>query len=68
MDAIKDFFGSFMLSEMLKGMRLTGKYFFKRKITLRYPQEKTPASPRFPSRVQRMSIRVLRLLRRMRTR
>src|SRR5688572_13100755 len=47
MEAIKDFFGSLMLSEMLKGMRLTGKYFFKRKITLRYPQEKTPASPRF---------------------
>src|SRR5690606_32425260 len=47
MEAIKDFFGSLMLSEMLKGMRLTGKYFFKRKVTLRYPHEKTPQSPRF---------------------
>ena len=47
MEAIKDFFGSFMLTEMLKGMKLTGKYLFKRKITLRYPHEKTPASPRF---------------------
>jgi NADH-quinone oxidoreductase subunit I len=47
MEAIKDFFGSLMLSEMLKGMRLTGKYFFRRKVTLRYPQEKTPASARF---------------------
>ncbi|AEC20296.1 NADH dehydrogenase subunit I [Pusillimonas sp. T7-7] len=47
MEAIKDFFGSLMLSEMLKGMRLTGKYFFKRKVTLRYPQEKTPTSARF---------------------
>jgi NADH-quinone oxidoreductase subunit I len=47
MEAIKDFFGSLMLTEMLKGMRLTGKNFFKRKVTLRYPQEKTPASPRF---------------------
>lgn len=47
MEAIKDFFGSLMLSEMVKGMRLTGKYFFKRKVTLRYPEEKTPASPRF---------------------
>ncbi|KAG1432800.1 hypothetical protein G6F57_022686 [Rhizopus arrhizus] len=28
-------------------MRLTGKYFFKRKVTLRYPQEKTPTSARF---------------------
>jgi NADH-quinone oxidoreductase subunit I len=47
MEAIKDFFGSLMLTEMLQGMRLTGKYFFKRKITLRYPHEKTPTSPRF---------------------
>ena len=47
MEAIKDFFGSLMLSELLKGMALTGKYFFKRKITLLYPMEKTPLSPRF---------------------
>ena len=47
MEAIKDFLGSLMLLEMLKGMKLTGKYFFKRKMTLRYPQEKTPMSPRF---------------------
>lgn len=47
MEAIKDFFGSLMLSEMLKGMRLTGRYFFRRKITLHYPYEKTPTSPRF---------------------
>ncbi|MGG4604510.1 NADH-quinone oxidoreductase subunit NuoI [Alcaligenaceae bacterium 429] len=47
MEAIKDFFGSLMLSEMLKGMRLTGRYFFRRKITLHYPQEKTPTSARF---------------------
>jgi len=47
MRTIKDFFASFMLVEMLKGLRLTGKYLFKRKITLHYPQEKTPMSPRF---------------------
>lgn len=47
MEAIKDFFGSLLLSEMFKGMRLTGRYFFRRKITLYYPVEKTPASPRF---------------------
>lgn len=28
-------------------MTVTGKYFFKRKVTLKYPQEKTPISPRF---------------------
>ena len=47
MQAIKDFFGSFMLSELLKGMALTGKYMFARKITVQFPEEKTPQSPRF---------------------
>ena len=47
MQAVKDFFSSFMLAELLKGMRLTGKYFFARKITIQYPEEKTPMSPRF---------------------
>jgi NADH-quinone oxidoreductase subunit I len=47
MEAIKDFFSSLMLTEMFEGLRLTGKYFFKRKVTLRYPEEKTPKSPRF---------------------
>jgi len=47
MQKLKDFFASFMLFEMLKGLRLTGKYLFKRKVTLHYPQEKTPMSPRF---------------------
>lgn len=44
---IKKFCHSLMLRELLKGLFLTGKYFFKRKTTLRYPQEKTPTSPRF---------------------
>ena len=47
MHAVKDFVSSFMLLEMLKGLRLTGRYFFARKITIQYPEEKTPASPRF---------------------
>ena len=47
MEAIKDFFGSLLLTELFKGLRLTGKYFFKRKVTLRYPMEKTPTSARF---------------------
>src|SRR3546814_9721525 len=37
----------FMLTGMYKGLNLTGKYFFRRKSTLRYPHEKTPKSPRF---------------------
>jgi NADH-quinone oxidoreductase subunit I len=38
---------SFSLWELLKGMSLTGRYFFKRKTTVQYPEEKTPLSPRF---------------------
>ena len=45
--AIKDFASSFMLTELVKGMAVTGKYFFARKITIQYPEEKTPLSPRF---------------------
>ena len=45
--SLRDFLSSFMLLEMFKGMALTGKYMFKRKITVQFPEEKTPASPRF---------------------
>ena len=47
MVAIKDFFRSLMLLELLKGLALTGRYMFARKITVQYPEEKTPQSPRF---------------------
>ena len=47
MRAIKDFLRSFMLVEMIKGFMITGRYLFKRKITIEYPDEKTPISPRF---------------------
>jgi NADH-quinone oxidoreductase subunit I len=33
--------------DLLKGLKLTARYFFKRKITVQYPEEKTPVSPRF---------------------
>ncbi|MCH7710121.1 MAG: NADH-quinone oxidoreductase subunit NuoI [Proteobacteria bacterium] len=35
------------LTEMLKGMALTFSYMFRRKVTLNYPHEKGPLSPRF---------------------
>lgn len=38
---------SFSLWDLLKGMKLTGRLFFARKITIQYPEEKTPTSPRF---------------------
>ena len=44
---IKDFLQSFMLGELFKGMRLTGRHFLSRTITIQYPEEKTPLSPRF---------------------
>jgi len=36
-----------MLWELIKGLQLTGRYLFKRKITVQYPEEKTPQSGRF---------------------
>ena len=45
--SFRDFISSFMLTELLKGMALTGKYMFKRKVTVQFPEEKTPLSPRF---------------------
>jgi NADH-quinone oxidoreductase subunit I len=47
MRLLKHYLKSFFLLELLKGMALTGRYFFKRKITVQYPEEKTPMSPRF---------------------
>jgi len=44
---IREFFSSLLLRELLQGMALTGKYLFKPKITVQYPEEKTPMSPRF---------------------
>ncbi len=38
---------SFTLWELLKGMGVTGRYLFKRKITIQFPEERTPLSPRF---------------------
>ena len=36
-----------LLSELLSGMALTLRYFFRPKVTLNYPYEKGPLSPRF---------------------
>ena len=47
LDAIRDFFRTFLLVELVKGMMLTGRHLFERKITVQYPEEKTPQSGRF---------------------
>lgn len=45
--SIQHYIKSFFLWELLKGMRVTGRHLFARKITIQYPDEKTPKSPRF---------------------
>ena len=47
MNNFTQFVKSFTLWELLKGMNVTGRYLFKRKVTIQYPEEKTPMSPRF---------------------
>ncbi len=41
------FIKSMTLWELPQGMRVTGGYLFARKITIQYPEEKTPISNRF---------------------
>lgn len=36
-----------MLFDLLKGLKITLSYFFTKKTTLQYPEERTPVSPRF---------------------
>ena len=43
----KHYVKSFLLWELLLGLKLTGRYLFAKKITVQYPEEKTPQSPRF---------------------
>ena len=45
--AVKDVLSSFMLTELLKGLALTGRHFLSKNITIQFPEEKTPLSPRF---------------------
>lgn len=47
MKSIQHYFKSFLLWELIQGLRLTGRYFFSKKITVQYPEEKTPQSHRF---------------------
>ena len=44
---IWNFIKSLFLWELLKGLRQTGSHLIERKITVQYPDEKTPQSPRF---------------------
>ena len=47
MGSMKEIFNSLLLKELFKGMSVTGRRMFSRKITVQYPEERTPVSPRF---------------------
>jgi NADH-quinone oxidoreductase subunit I len=38
---------TWFLLELLRGLRLTARYLFRRRFTVHYPEERTPQSPRF---------------------
>ena len=46
MKRLREILSSLMLIELFKALWLTRHYLFARKITVQYPEEKTPASPR----------------------
>ncbi|MBI3779295.1 MAG: NADH-quinone oxidoreductase subunit NuoI [Gammaproteobacteria bacterium] len=44
---LKRYLNTFLLYELVKGLMVTGRHLFARKITIQYPEERTPMSPRF---------------------
>jgi NADH-quinone oxidoreductase subunit I len=50
MKAVSDYIKSLFLIELFQGLNVTRKFFFERKITVQYPDEKTPQSFRFRGR------------------
>ena len=44
---IQYYLKSFLFLELLKGLGVTWRYFFSKKFTIQYPEQKTPISPRF---------------------
>ena len=47
MNAIKRYLHTFLLLELWRGLMVTGRHLFTRKITVQYPEERAPQSPRF---------------------
>jgi len=47
MNKFKFYLKSFLLLELFRGLMITGRNLFKKKITIQYPEEETPISPRF---------------------
>jgi NADH-quinone oxidoreductase subunit I len=44
---MKNLLKTFFMTELLQGMRVTGRRLFGKKITVQYPEEKAPQSPRY---------------------
>ena len=44
---IKHYIRSYLLIDLFRGLLVTGRYFFKKKITIQFPEEHTPPSNRF---------------------
>ena len=47
LERVKNLFGTWLLAELVQGLMLTGRHMFSRKVTVQFPEEKTPLSPRF---------------------
>ncbi len=47
MKMVRDYIKSLFLLELMRGLSLTGRYLFRKKFTVQYPEEKAPISPRF---------------------
>jgi NADH-quinone oxidoreductase subunit I len=47
MNYLKTIIKRFTLWELFRGLSVTLKYFFAKKVTIQFPEEKTPVSPRF---------------------
>ena len=47
MSNVRSLLKTFFLAELVVGMSVTIRQFFARKVTIRYPEEKAPQSPRF---------------------
>ncbi|WP_455203209.1 NADH-quinone oxidoreductase subunit NuoI [Kaarinaea lacus] len=47
MKTVTNYVKSLFLLELFRGMSVTLRYFVRKKITVQYPEEKTPMSPRF---------------------
>lgn len=44
---IKHYIRSYLLIDLFRGLMVTGRYFFKKKITVQFPEEQTPISHRY---------------------